>query len=106
MVSVPRINGTVKSCKMYLKDSTKRVKTYKGYAKTGWKQGALQAKRNDYGHVKSCVAKVKGAWNHTKIDPKDYPAVGLGLGTCVPLPFAGPIGFGIGYLLKLLKRVK
>lgn len=106
MVSVPKINGVAKSCKTYLKDSTKRMGTYKGYAKAGWKQGAVKAKRNDYGQVRTCVTKVKGAWNHTNIDPKDYPAVGLGLGTFVPLPFAGPIGLGIGYLLKLLKRVK
>ena len=105
MVSVPKINGVAKNCKTYLKDSSKRVGRYKDYAKAGWKQGAAEAKRNEYGQVKTCATKIKGAWKHTKIDPNDYPAVGLGVGTLVPLPLAGPIGLGIGFVLKLLKRI-
>ena len=110
MVSVQKINSCTSFVRTKAKSVVNDVKSkkqyYKNYAKMGWKQGAVVSKRNNYGQIKTCISKVKGAWNHTKIDPKDYPAVGLGLGTCVPLPFAGPIGLGIGYLLKLLKRVK
>lgn len=104
MVSVQKVNTVAKSCKTYVKSSSKRMAYYKSYAKTGWKQGAVEAKRKEYGYIKSCFSKIKGAWKHTTVDPNDYPAIGLGVGTFVPVPFGGPIGLGIGFVMKLLKK--
>lgn len=109
MVAVPKINSCTSlvrtKAKSVLNDVKSKKQYYKNHAKMGWKQGAVVSKRNNYGQIKTLAAKVKGAWKHTKIDPNDYPVVGCALGMGVPLPGVSVLGLGLGYLLKLLKKV-